>query len=179
MNDLDLAWAAGLFEGEGCISMRREGRKRLSVTLSSSDEDVVRRFYEVVGVGTVLGPYRPSNAKPHYKDFWRWSADGPNALQLMSRSAFVSFLGERRTSRLNEVMGEINHPSNPKPRKGSTECGRGHVFNEKNTRWYRGQRCCRTCARERARAETLFKKGIESSEYTFRPDTKKRLLAEL
>jgi HNH endonuclease len=32
-----------------------------------------------------------------------------------------------------------------------THCRRGHAFDERNTRHYRGERYCRACARERAR----------------------------
>lgn len=36
-------------------------------------------------------------------------------------------------------------------RRKRTHCIRGHEFTPKNTRIYRGERYCRTCARERAR----------------------------
>lgn len=34
-----------------------------------------------------------------------------------------------------------------------THCKRNHEFTEENTRWYRGERYCRTCCRERMRAK--------------------------
>lgn len=38
-------------------------------------------------------------------------------------------------------------------RRPRTVCKRGHEFTEANTRWYRGEKNCRQCSRERARAK--------------------------
>lgn len=49
----DLAWAAGLFEGEGCIGGRADGRRRyIALTLHMKDFDAVRRFKAVMGFGS-------------------------------------------------------------------------------------------------------------------------------
>ena len=68
----ELAWAAGLFEGEGSISA---SSGRLDVRVKMTDEPVVRRFAEVMDCGTVYGPYNyeyrdGSKRKPH----WVWVA---------------------------------------------------------------------------------------------------------
>src|SRR5207245_5183125 len=48
----DIAWAAGLFEGEGSIT-QSGGRVRLS--LKMTDEESVRRFAKIIQRGTVYG----------------------------------------------------------------------------------------------------------------------------
>lgn len=60
-----LAWAAGLFDGEGCTYMRdgKRGRDRPEITLSITqcyDADVLHRFRAAVGVGHVTGPVNES-----------------------------------------------------------------------------------------------------------------------
>lgn len=71
----DLAWAAGLFEGEGCIraatdrqsKARWEGRAYLDI--SQSEREVLDRFHQIVGTqfGKVYGPYPKPNRKPYFR----------------------------------------------------------------------------------------------------------------
>lgn len=81
-----IAWAAGLFEGEGTISLRgnrsrRTGRieKNVSIymALAMTDEDVVRKFHEVIfKIGSVTGPYTSKQktvGSCGRKAVWRWS----------------------------------------------------------------------------------------------------------
>jgi hypothetical protein len=69
-----MAWAAGLFEGEGSIgAYSRAGRVSMNIMaqLVSTDEDVVRRFRAILGFGRVSGPIpRPERWKP----IWTWRA---------------------------------------------------------------------------------------------------------
>lgn len=69
---MNIEWAAGLFEGEGsiCVRMRRRGRQELQVSLSGTDEDVVRAFHRTVRLGSVHGPYK---YKTNVKPYWLWS----------------------------------------------------------------------------------------------------------
>lgn len=176
---VELAWAAGFFEGEGCIHMNKQARKTLGMVVSNCDEDVLRRFHEIVGCGTFHGPYKQSGAKEHWKPFWRWQTSSWDAIALCEREEFVSHLGERRKKKLEEILREVNDPSNPPPRRGwrATHCLRGHLLDEENTRWYRGKcRSCRACERGRQRAETLFKRGIISEDYIFSKEKQERLL---
>lgn len=99
---MSIEWAAGLFEGEGSISLARS-RNRIypRLVLASTDEDVVRRFHETIGVGYVNGPYKQAN-RPHTKPTWRWEAFGTSARKALP--LLLPFLGERRTARANEVL---------------------------------------------------------------------------
>ena len=69
------AWAIGLFEGEGCISIRDEKSrgyvyKRVQLQLATTDEDVLQRFLAAVGKGRINGPYTRGTNKP----YWVWTA---------------------------------------------------------------------------------------------------------
>jgi hypothetical protein len=74
----EIAWAAGLFEGEGTIShvWRRRESPDLQIALKMTDEDVVRRFDEIVDRGKVYGPYLPLSHGDRRKPFWHWVALG-------------------------------------------------------------------------------------------------------
>lgn len=118
--DTDLAWAAGLFEGEGSFMARvmNSGtraivkRRCLHMCLSTTDEDVVRRFNEVVGIGYVVGPLRHKNTT--HKDYWRWEVAGKKAEALADRLS--PYLGERRLATLEQKRLEI--AANP-PKRGT------------------------------------------------------------
>ena len=74
----EIAWAAGLFEGEGSISRyRRQGQSfDIRVGMNMTDEDVIRQFDAVVDRGKVYGPYSPRLRGSHPKPIWNWVALG-------------------------------------------------------------------------------------------------------
>lgn len=57
-----IAWAAGLFEGEGCFTVQRNKRGEKMypqpiARIHMTDLDVLERFKEAVGIGVIFGPY--------------------------------------------------------------------------------------------------------------------------
>lgn len=99
-------WAAGLFEGEGSIGHKVAHRgtrtyKYPRLQLAMTDEDVVRRFHEVVGEGRVNGPYRN---QADFKPYWAWAAQNSAAERVMAR--LLPHLGARRSARWAEVLRE-------------------------------------------------------------------------
>lgn len=89
MNTIDVAWAAGLFEGEGCIS--NNGRVSVDLTLKMTDKDVVDRFHEIVGVGyrTEVPP------KKNWKRQYGWKT-GAKADVLTVLDLLEPYFGQRR-----------------------------------------------------------------------------------
>lgn len=63
--EIELAWAAGLFDGEGTIGLRRNGTKanarRIGMALGMTTPEVVERFAKAVGVGTIYHSQSQSN----------------------------------------------------------------------------------------------------------------------
>jgi hypothetical protein len=86
----------GLFEGEGTIShiSRRRETLDLLVALGMTDEDVVRRFDEIVGRGKVYGPYLPLSHGDRRKPFWHWVALGDAGHDVLD--LIGAWLGARR-----------------------------------------------------------------------------------
>lgn len=161
-SDLETAWAAGLFEGEGCFTLTKVKQWTYArAYLAMTDEDSVRRFHRAVGVGRVR--FEPREG---YKDRWVWdlhtSADVPRVIALLWPG-----LGERRRARAKEIL-EAAHQS-PK-RAPKTHCVHGHEYTPENTRIRnrqngRQERACLTCSRkwsadyQRRRREALAKEG--------------------
>lgn len=93
-----MAWAAGMFEGEGSIFWHTsKGRGR--VQMSSTDYDVLERFARVVGCGRVYGPYQPSGGR---RLRWDWLAEGPTEPRQVVAMLWP-YLGERRRAKAVEV----------------------------------------------------------------------------
>jgi hypothetical protein len=93
-----IGWAAGLFEGEGCIDMAGHHRG-IRLTLSSTDFDVIERFAEIVGVGRV----RPSRTSDlGVKPMLQWQVNGDPAAEVLRE--LMPYLGARRLARAEEVF---------------------------------------------------------------------------
>lgn len=155
MANCDDAWAAGLFEGEGYVSVQRtaRGRPKVRVAINMTDRDVLERFARIMG-GHVLGPYDRGGRKPMFT----WQRGGFDVL----RDAFARFepyLGERRTARFREVLALEPAPGDAPGHYGrdQTHCKRGHPLNGPNlyVRPDRGTRECRKC-KARPRPERML-----------------------
>jgi hypothetical protein len=74
----ELVWAAGLFEGEGTITIARRGQDdtyRLLVLVSNTDEEIIDFFHDRWG-----GWKQPAYGhRPGRRPAWNWSAAGPTA----------------------------------------------------------------------------------------------------
>jgi hypothetical protein len=106
--DYEIAWAAGLFEGEGSIILearkieRHHTRqyKTVRLSLNSTDKDVVAHFHEMLG-----GTMRLQPQKPPRKDQWKWVLYGYEPAKALFMR-FEPWLGMRRTQRFREVLAE-------------------------------------------------------------------------
>ena len=92
----DLAYLAGLFDGEGCVqykqrldSKRKNRPKRykvwrISLEMSMTDKGVMEWVFNTVKCGNLkLNVKNKSpSAKPYYKDQWRWRCSHRDAYQV-------------------------------------------------------------------------------------------------
>lgn len=92
----NLAWAAGLFEGEGWIRVKPA---HVELGLKMTDEDVVRRFAEVLGIGYVDGPIQPSGNR---KLIWTWHLAQGEFVRVFLE-AIEPWMGKRRTAKIKEA----------------------------------------------------------------------------
>jgi hypothetical protein len=105
MMEAELAWLAGLIEGEGCIYRkksyrRREGATRAGITIKMTDEDVVARATGLMNVGSYQ---RRPPRQPEHKPAFIVTIEGPKAEDIMR--LIRPWMGERRRSKIDEVLG--------------------------------------------------------------------------
>ena len=104
----DLAWAAGVFEGEGCICCykipNRKDSRRVMLAITMSDEDIVQRIYEIFKVGSFKGPYK----KKDKKTLWTWAVQNMAGCHSVLTEIYP-YLGKRRKEKADEMIKEIEN----------------------------------------------------------------------
>lgn len=107
--DLNIAWFAGLFEGEGCLGYYPDKRNprtgSVRLYIESTDKDIIDRIQSLFG-GKVWDSNYPSKPK-NYKPSWRWGLSSKNEVRHIINLLYP-YLGERRRSKCIEVLERIN-----------------------------------------------------------------------
>ena len=100
INRENLAWAAGIFEGEGCFSFMKSSRA-ISACVVSTDKDVLDGFCKVIGFGRVLGPYK--NGLAHWKMKYRWVCSSFEDTQVLIAMLWP-WLKSRRRAKAAQIL---------------------------------------------------------------------------
>lgn len=108
----NLAWLAGLFEGEGtlCAGRHVQGKNKETyiywqVAIMMTDEDVVRKAHDIAGFGTVKGPWRSPSTTG--KEKIRWASKSQKDIYAFL-AAIYPFMGQRRGAKIEEFFADVN-----------------------------------------------------------------------
>jgi len=95
-----LLFLSGVFEGEGSFGYWKNGsnRKRIELSISMTDLDIIERFQVFFNVGSS----RKIKLRHHHKQAWSWSVSGLHALQVLEQ--MIPFLGKRRTKKYYDMV---------------------------------------------------------------------------
>ena len=99
----DVAWAAGIYEGEGSISRNRNGG--ITAKLSQRDGWLPRRMLELFGgAAKEYGPYGPYAAgfTRQAQTIWQWNLCGPRAWGFLL--TIYAYLSPRRRSQIKKAL---------------------------------------------------------------------------
>jgi hypothetical protein len=109
------AWAAGFFDGEGCVSVRRDKSiKHLSgrypvLSINQTDPKVLERFQNAVGgIGNIRGPYNYLSYNKKTKPQWAYAANGLQCVQTVVGSIW-KHLGVVKRAQFTRVMEECTN----------------------------------------------------------------------
>ncbi len=111
MSPEEIAWVAGILEGEGTFSGNRH-----RVTCAMTDRDIIARLAQTTGVGRI---YFSKRQKEHHKDVWIWSVIRRSEVTELTR-AIIPWLGERRTAAAILLCAGLLLRSCPGPVRGLT-----------------------------------------------------------
>jgi len=106
---IDIAWAAGLFEGEGTIYFHNQST-RYRLGLKMTDKDVMDKFFNIFKVGTLYGPYTPKEKRldgENRKDFWLWQCWQPSEVNGFLKN-LLPYFGKRRAAKTIEALSYEN-----------------------------------------------------------------------
>jgi hypothetical protein len=101
----DIAWMAGLFEGEGTIGI---SCRSIQLRVVMTDKDIIERFHKLAGCGKVRTadmdkPY----SKPHYKQQYAWyCAKREDTTRLLMD--MLPYFGERRAKKALDVLDWVD-----------------------------------------------------------------------
>lgn len=112
MNELDLAYAAGIIDGEGCISVKNKKifkPGKMSgvpvIYLGMADKALVYWFKEYFNAGIVNDIGR---RKEHYKDQYRWVVEGKQCLKVLA--LLLPYLRGKKPQALELLKWPFNGP---------------------------------------------------------------------
>jgi hypothetical protein len=121
--ETDIAWAAGLFDGEGCVFMARQVRKSrpslsysLRLSMSMVHKPTIERFASIVGHGKVVVHGR-DKARCNARDSWQWSTYNAKALNVlrMLRPHLVTKAAEADIAAQFATVDKTHYPKGGRP----------------------------------------------------------------
>ena len=103
----DIVWAAGLFEGEGCIYINPT-RIYVQLIINMTDLDVMERYVDVVGHGNLNGPFWSNKST---KPYWRTTVSKSSEVQRILKM-FLPHFGKRRSDKAIEAINHLHETIN-------------------------------------------------------------------
>ena len=158
-----MAWAAGLFEGEGSAICRPAGGRRRGfqrrLQLPMTDRDVLERFAAVVGAGTVRATKKAKTSRPR-KQGYIWTTSRWSHIERIA-GLFYPWLSAKRRAQVDALL------SNPPFRGGNANklfCLRGHPLTGPDAQiyLYGNARECKQCKRARYEEARVERKRLGS-----------------
>lgn len=147
MREVDAAWAAGLFEGEGSVQVGNHG-VGINITLAMTDPEPVRKFAGITGA-KVYGPYE--RRQENHSAVWRASLYGHAE---MVQDLLLHLKPHLCSRRILQIEGAIDRARAPKFRVGELICDQMAQTNSPNgysKHWRRGEKACEVCLASRRR----------------------------
>jgi hypothetical protein len=147
-----IAWAAGLFEGEGSISFQRhEHTLHLGIQLTSTDRDVIEKWGAVIGAG-YMTPETRKIVKPQWKPRWTWLVGQQREAERIM-AMFLPHLGIRRTTRWTGLLTESRDLMARRLLRTCRICNRDYTARTAKGRLFYCGESCRRRAMSQQRSE--------------------------
>lgn len=153
MRDVGIAWFAGIFEGEGCMVIEKNGNTKLDVSMT--DPDIIERIREMFPKCHNSTPFQSKPVRPGYnlpKLRYTWRVSDPQEVRRII-VLMLPYFGERRSARARQVIEHLDtRPGIGSYQRNKTHCAKGHEYTEENT--IRGRdgnasyRRCRLCVNQ-------------------------------
>lgn len=108
----NLAWAAGFFDGEGCFHTSKPYKKKpnskprlhIAAIITQIHPEVLDRFCEILGVGSVRGPYQRGGDR---SNIWRYQTQRPAEVKYIYEMLYP-WLGSIKRAQGKEALGRYD-----------------------------------------------------------------------
>ena len=109
--DADLAWLAGILEGEGSFMIRKNGVGGKiylypTIAVSMTDQDVIDRVAAFFGTSVYEMPKYRRAGYANPKQQWKATLTGSRAAAMMQ--ALLPWMGRRRSQKIAEILTEYS-----------------------------------------------------------------------
>ena len=128
VSSIDIAWLAGLVEGEGCF---KNNGSTPSIVVQMTDQDVIQKIANLFNT-KIMGPYGPYAAQKQPTYIAQYS--GKAAVGWMM--TLYNLLGERRKAKIEELLNQWKKRQTVNPNRKSA-CHSDEPYFAKNL--------CRKC----------------------------------
>src|SRR4051812_28853662 len=122
--DIEIAWAAGILEGEAWFG---SGGNSARLSLAMVDRDIVDRIVAIFELRESR-PVHPPKDRPNRQLQWGAYAHGREALAVMR--TVLPYLGERRAAKVRQVEALMAEKYDPRP---CAECGADFIPHQRAT----------------------------------------------
>ena len=100
----ELAYLAGVFDGEGSFGIWSRGKEKspgFRASVEMTDADVIMKFLIYFQVGQILF-IKPR--EEHYKPIYRWKVDLEKAVEVVRK--MLPYLSKRRQTQFHETVNK-------------------------------------------------------------------------
>ena len=144
---MDVAWAAGFLEGEGCFFAGTKGKSTAPTRVMGVQAAQVQKWPLEILSRLFGGNVKDRIGKGKQRDYHHWGLYGPRAAGLTM--TLYTFLSPKRQAEIAKALREWR--SRPAYVGYRMSCVKGHPFDLVNTKVMTGpnqKRACRQCRRD-------------------------------
>jgi hypothetical protein len=99
----EIAWVAGLFEGEGCFRATGPANRYAYAIIVIREKEVLERVQKIVGCGRI---HRRTDSRPNHSITWAWQiAKREESVRFMN--AIWPWLSNRRKDQAKEAWAKV------------------------------------------------------------------------
>jgi hypothetical protein len=107
--EIQIAWAAGMLEGEGSFCVVKDKRfncARLCISVDSKDKETVAYLQKIFG-GTLHGPYKANRQNPNQQPLFKWQICRKKDVALVLNDVY-DFLSSRRKVQADKILDYLS-----------------------------------------------------------------------
>src|SRR5713101_5647962 len=99
----EIAWIAGLLEGEGCFSINNKYDIQPQIHIRMTDLDVIERARSILGGNCVIREEKRNNKNSKLKNIFNYSISS-SKLALEWMHILYPWMGRRRQSKIRQII---------------------------------------------------------------------------